>query len=210
MRALGIQHRDAENTEKILINDFKLGHIDTDAGALGDEIEAEQDEQLALAFFNVAFHAAEWTGLDLHFFADTDVREGANFVIGFQRGQNRVELFLESLLVRNIEKVSHIITLINRFTLMREEAEEKVIGKERLLEREDFPGIFFYALEKRQRDFETFALAVLGDFFFAARSRMSDIPGEAGRLDFFCGGLGHLRGWKRRWTSWRRLPETWV
>lgn len=147
------------NLRYLLVDEFEVGGVDADGGGLADEIEAEKDEEFALAFFDVALHAAEGAGDDADAFADSDVREGGDFVVGFEGSEDGVELILEGLLVGNVEEIRDVIALVHFFALVREEVEENVVREQRFFERDGFAGIFFDALKERKCGLETFARA---------------------------------------------------
>src|SRR5439155_26662293 len=123
--------------------------------------------------------------------------------------QNISELLFEKLLINHGQKIGHVITLVNLARLMRQQTQKKITRKEWLLERHGLAAVPFHTLVERQRDRKTLALAVLGQFFFTARSRVSAEPGQVSRglgrsilfkllivHALFCLAM-RARGWKR-------------
>ena len=82
----------------------------------------------------------------------------------------------EGFLVGYVEQVGDVITLVNLLALVNQQLQENVSGKKRLQERHGLAAVFVHRPVARQRDLKPFALAILGQFLFAARPCVGHIP----------------------------------
>ena len=126
--------------------------------------------------FDKAFQPAQWAGRYFDAGADANFRSEKNFEAGFETEENVAELFLEGVLVGNVEEIGDVIALVNFLALRGLELEEDVIGEEWFFEDSGFALIFLNAAIKGQGHFETLTFAVFSQFFLATRPGVSHVP----------------------------------
>ena len=92
------------------------------------------------------------------------------------RNEESRTVLRERFLVRHVQQVGDVIALVNLLTLVRQQLEKYIAGKERLLECDGFAAIFVHGAVTGQRHKKSLALAVVRQFLFAAGTRVRDVP----------------------------------
>jgi hypothetical protein len=100
--------------------------------SLPDEIQAEQDRCLAVTLFDPTFHSAQWTAFHLYPTSLPYLRGQKNLQLGFEGREDFIQLALEELLVKNMQQVGYVVTLLDCLSLLTVQLKKNIAGKERL------------------------------------------------------------------------------